>query len=158
VTIIPEEFGGPDAQIGVGHVADILEGSILKRRAAGRDYGVAILAEGLANQMREEELSDYGHFERDEHGHIRLGEIEQGAACKDTISRRLKERGLKTTMVATNLGYELRCADTIPFHAAYTRNLGYAAVKFLNDGGSGAPISVIGGKMQPLPFADLLEE
>jgi ATP-dependent phosphofructokinase / diphosphate-dependent phosphofructokinase len=158
VTIIPEEFGGPDAQIGVRHVADILEGSILKRRAAGRDYGVAILAEGLANQMREEELSDYGHFERDEHGHIRLGEIDLGGVFKETIGRRLKDRGLKTTIVAKNLGYELRCADPIPFDAAYTRDLGYAAVKFLSDGGSGALISVIGGRMQPLPFADLLDE
>lgn len=158
VTIIPEEFGGPEAQIGVGHVADILEGSILKRRAAGRDYGVAILAEGLANQMREEELSDYGHFERDEHGHIRLGEIDLGGVFKETLGRRLKDRGLKTTIVAKNLGYELRCADPIPFDAAYTRDLGYAAVKFLSDGGSGALISVIGGKMQPLPFADLLDE
>lgn len=158
VTIIPEEFGGADAQIGVGHVADILEGSILKRRASGRDYGVAILAEGLANQMREEELSDYGHFERDEHGHIRLGEIDLGGVFKETLGRRLKERGIKTTIVAKNLGYELRCADPIPFDAAYTRDLGYAAVKFLNDGGSGALISVIGGKMQPLPFAELLDE
>jgi ATP-dependent phosphofructokinase / diphosphate-dependent phosphofructokinase len=158
LTIIPEEFGGPDAEIRVKHVADILEGSILKRRAAGRDYGVAILAEGLANHMREEDLSDFGHFERDEHGHIRLGEIDLGGVFKETLGRRLKERGLKTTIVAKNLGYELRCADPIPFDAAYTRDLGYAAVKFLSDGGSGALISVIGGKMQPFPFADLLDE
>ena len=27
-----------------------------------------------------------------------------------------------------DLGYELRCADPIPFDAEYTRDLGYAAV------------------------------
>ncbi len=158
LTIIPEEFGGPDAEIRVKQVADILTGSIIKRQMTGRNYGVAILAEGLAGHLREEDLSDYGHFERDDHGHIRLGEIDLGGVFKETVSRRLKECGLKTTIVAKNLGYELRCADPIPFDAAYTRDLGYAAVKFLSDGGSGALISVIGGQMRPMPFSQLLDE
>lgn len=157
LTIIPEEFGDPDAEITVKHVADILEGAILKRIASGRNYGVAILAEGLAGQIRESELSDYGRFERDSHGHVRLGEIDLGRVFKDTVERRLKERNLKTTIVSKNLGYELRSADPIPFDASYTRDLGYAAVKFFRNGGTGALISVIGGRMQPLPFSELLD-
>ena len=69
----------------------------------------------------------------------------------------LTQRGLKVTIVTKNLGYELRCADPIPFDAAYTRDLGYAAVKFLSEGGTGAMISLVGGKMQPMPFAELLD-
>ena len=34
-------------------------------------------------------------------------------------------------MIDKDLGYELRCADPIPFDAEYTRDLGYGAVKFL---------------------------
>jgi 6-phosphofructokinase 1 len=158
VTVIPEEFGDEEVEISVKDVADILEGSIIKRLTHGRDHGVAILAEGIAGQMREDDLSDYGNFERDEHGHIRLGEIDLGGVFKSTVARRLKERGVKTTIVAKNLGYELRCADPIPFDAAYTRDLGYAAVKYLSQGGSGALISVVGGSMQPMPFKDLLDE
>ena len=157
LTVIPEEFGAPNAEITVKHVADILEGSILKRIASGRNYGVAILAEGLAGQIRESELSDYGRFQRDAHGHVRLGEIDLGRVFKDTVERRLKERNLKTTIVSKNLGYELRSADPIPFDASYTRDLGYAAVKFFSNGGTGALISVIGGRMQPLPFSELLD-
>lgn len=158
VTIIPEEFGSTDTQITVKQVADILEGSILKRLASGKNYGVAILAEGLGAQMSEEDLAAYGNLERDAHGHIRLGEIDLGGVFKETVNKRLKERGLKMTIVSKNLGYELRCADPIPFDAAYTRDLGYAAVKFLRNGGSGALISVVGGSMNPIPFADLLDE
>ncbi len=158
VTIIPEEFGTTDAQITVKQVADILEGSLLKRRASGKNYGVAILAEGLGAQMSEEDLSEYGNLERDAHGHIRLGEIDLGGVFKETVHNRLNDRGLKTTIVSKNLGYELRCADPIPFDAAYTRDLGYAAVKFLRNGGSGALISVVGGSMHPIPFTELLDE
>jgi len=158
LTIIPEEFGTTEAQITVKQVADILEGCILKRRASGKNYGVAILAEGLGAQMSEEELSEYGHLERDAHGHIRLGEIDLGGVFKETVNHRLKERGLKTTIVSKNLGYELRCADPIPFDTAYTRDLGYAAVKFLRNGGSGALISVVGGSMHPIPFTELLDK
>ena len=158
VTIIPEEFGSTDTQITVKQVADILEGSIIKRRASGKNYGVAILAEGLGAQMSEDDLAAYGKLERDAHGHIRLGEIDLGGVFKETVNVRLKERGLKTTIVSKNLGYELRCADPIPFDAAYTRDLGYAAVKFLRNGGSGALISVVGGSMNPIPFSELLDE
>ncbi len=157
LTLIPEEFGGEDAEISGNHVTDILEGAILKRLAAGKNYGVAILAEGLASHMPEDDLSKYGKLEHDEHGHIRLGEIELGSVFKEAVGRRLKDRGCKMTIVSKNLGYELRCADPIPFDAAYTRELGYAAVKFLREGGSGALISVVGGAMHPIPFTDLLD-
>ncbi|MBX3438765.1 MAG: 6-phosphofructokinase [Planctomycetaceae bacterium] len=157
LTLIPEEFGSESAEISVTQVADILESSILKRLASGKNYGVAILAEGLASQMREDDLSKFGKLEHDEHGHIRLGEIELGGVFKDAVSKRLKARGRKMTIVTKNLGYELRCADPIPFDAAYTRDLGYAAVKFLREGGSGALISVVGGALTPIPFKQILD-
>src|SRR5947207_13791018 len=59
-----------------------------------------------------------------------------------------------------DLGYELRCADPIPFDAEYTRDLGYGAVKFLGTELStrcGAIISYEDGSMKPLPFADKLD-
>ena len=61
------------------------------------------------------------------------------------------------TIVSKNLGYELRCADPIPFDCEYTRDLGYAAFKFLLFGGSGALISTVGGKLSPMYFEELLD-
>ena len=62
-------------------------------------------------------------------------------------------------MIDKDLGYELRCADPIPFDAEYTRDLGYGAVKFLRSEASakyGAVISFVGGHLKPMPFANMI--
>src|SRR3984957_321315 len=52
LTIIPEEFRG--RRVTLDEVNDILIGAIIKRRAMGADYGVAVLAEGLLESIGEE--------------------------------------------------------------------------------------------------------
>lgn len=79
---------------------------------------------------------------------------------KDHLLERLKPLGIKTTFIDKDLGYELRCADPIPFDAEYTRNLGYGAVKFLRSeqaGQFGAIISYVEGRMNPLPFEKMID-
>lgn len=165
LTIIPEEF--EDRDISLGEVVDILLGSILKRRKNGSDYGVAVLAEGLLEKIGEKGLSNldsnelgrYGKVERDPHGHLRLGEIEFGRMVKDHLALKLAELGISLTVIDKDLGYELRCADPIPFDAEYTRDLGYGAVKFLQSSECskfGAVISFIGGRLQPIPFGNII--
>jgi len=167
LVVIPEQFHG--RQVTVDEVCDTIIGSIIKRKAEGSPYGVVILAEGLIESMGEQglvkalpegELNRYGKVLRDEHGHLRLGEIEFGRLMKDLLAARLEKLGLKMTFIDKDLGYELRCADPIPFDAEYTRDLGYAAVKFLQSPEAekyGAIISVVDGKMIPLPFEKMLD-
>ena len=97
---------------------------------------------------------------RDPHGHLRLGEIEFGRMIKDHLSQRLEELGLQqVTLVDKDLGYELRCAEPIPFDAEYTRDLGYGAAKFLRSPSAadyGAVISFVGGHLRPIPFEQML--
>src|SRR5262249_27528728 len=134
-------------------------------------FGVAVLAEGLLEAVgergllqamgSEQKLRRYGQVQRDEHNHLRLGEIEFGRLIKDYLTARLAAHGLALplTLVDQDLGFELRCADPIPFDAEYTRDLGYAAVKFLRApeaGRFGAIISVLNGRLQPLPFEQLI--
>ena len=69
----------------------------------------------------------------------------------------MKQFGIKTTIVAKNIGYELRCADPIPFDMEYTRDLGYMAAKFLFDGGNGALISMQDNHFVPMYFKDILD-
>ena len=159
LSIIPEEFR--NRQVTVDEVCDIIIGSIIKRKAEGSQYGLVVLAEGLIEAMGEKgliqampegELSSYGKVLRDDHGHLRLGEIEFGRLMKDLLNARLEKLGLKTGFINKDLGYELRCADPIPFDAEYTRDLGYGAVKFLLSPESekyGAIISFVDGKMNP---------
>jgi 6-phosphofructokinase 1 len=165
LTIIPEEFRGRPVML--DEICDILIGSIIKRRANRSPYGVAVLAEGLLeaigekglSSLNDEQLGRYGRVVRDEHNHLRLGEIEFGRMIKDRMASKLEELGLTVTLIDKDLGYELRCADPIPFDAEYTRDLGYGAVKFLRSEEStqyGAIISLVEGRLQPLPFEKMI--
>jgi ATP-dependent phosphofructokinase / diphosphate-dependent phosphofructokinase len=166
LTVIPEEFRG--RPVTLEGLTDLIVGSILKRRVLGRDYGVAVLAEGLIESIGEkglvaalgDELQHYGRIERDDHNHLRLGELEFGRIIKDFLKKRLKELGIKVDFIDKDLGYELRSADPIPFDAEYTRDLGYGAVRFLSSDAAaeyGAIISFVDGKMVPLKFEDMID-
>ena len=165
LTLIPEEFG--DRPVTLEEVADIVTASVLKRRAEGSRYGVAVLAEGLLEAIGEEglrrslgdKLERYGKLARDEHNHLRLGEIAFARMVKDAVGERLEGMGLAVTITEKDLGYEMRCADPIPFDAEYTRDLGYGAIKFLLTGEAarrGAIINFAGGRLEPLPFESLM--
>jgi 6-phosphofructokinase 1 len=166
LTIIPEEFGGRPPTL--DELCDIILGAIIKRRSQDSHYGVVILAEGLIESIGEKgllaemdtaELGRYGKLQRDPHGHLRLGEIEFGRMIRDRLTARLEEQRLKVSLIDKDLGYELRSADPIPFDAEYTRDLGYGAVKFLRSeaaGKFGAIISFVSGRMQPLPFDQMI--
>ncbi|PIP70778.1 MAG: 6-phosphofructokinase [Nitrospirae bacterium CG22_combo_CG10-13_8_21_14_all_44_11] len=155
VTLIPEEFR--EETLSLKKVADILEGSIIKRLSIGKDYGVAVLAEGIANKFDPEELLRHECVEKDETGRVRLSEIQLGRVMKMLVNKSLEVRGIKVTIVDKNIGYELRAANPIPFDAEYTRNLGYGAVKFLLMGGTGSMIVFYEGKLKSVPFCEMFE-
>jgi 6-phosphofructokinase len=163
LTVIPEEFsairgdyeGG--GRIRLDHVADILLGAIIKRKALDHDDGTAILAEGLVEQMAPADLETFGELERDEHDHVRLAEVNFGDVLKSHLRSRLAEVGLSTGLVSKDIGYELRCADPIPFDMEYTRDLGYCAAQYLLDGGSNAMVTLVNGNFEPMPFSHMLD-
>ncbi|MFN7954039.1 MAG: diphosphate--fructose-6-phosphate 1-phosphotransferase [bacterium] len=155
VTLIGEDFRS--GKIPLREIGDILEGSILKRETMGRPYGVAVVAEGLAERMDPAELEDLKDVERDEHGHIRLAEVDLGRLLQGELKRRLKARGLKRTIVSKDVGYELRCAAPVTYDLEYTRDLGYGAVKLLMSGGTGAMVTIQAGRLVPMYFAELLD-
>jgi 6-phosphofructokinase 1 len=166
LTIIPEEFG--ERKVTLDEICDIVLGSIIKRRSRNMPHGLVILAEGLIELIGEHELEAltgthgrYGWIKRDPHGHLRLGEIDFGRMFSDFISEKLKEVGLKVPMMDKEVGYELRCADPVPFDAEYTRDLGYAAVQFLLSEDAAkyaALISVADGQLWPMAFTKITNE
>lgn len=156
LTIIPEEFGDVK-EISLQHVVDILIGAVLKRKALGREYGVAILAEGLAERLSQYELKKMGKIEYDEHGHIRLAELDLGGILKDEVTAGLKEFGINETIVAKDIGYELRSVAPTSFDIEYTRDLGYSAAVYLLNGNSGDMISVQGGVAVLIPFTSAID-
>jgi 6-phosphofructokinase 1 len=155
LTLIPEEFSGQ--KIRLKAMVGTLVGAIIKRLSYGRRDGVAILAEGLVLSIEPEDLARIEDVERDAHGNVRLAEVNIGEILKSQVQARLTTLGIKTTIVAKNIGYELRCADPIPLDMEYTRDLGYCAAKYLLEGGNAAMISMQGGQFVPIPFAKMLD-
>jgi 6-phosphofructokinase 1 len=155
ITLIPEEFN--DDKLRFQKVADVLEGSIVKRLSHGRDHGVAILAEGISAKFDEADLESCESIERDELGRIRLSEIPLGRIFKDIVMKSLSGRGIKTAVVHKNIGYELRAAAPVPYDIEYTRDLGYGAVRFLLNGGTGAMITLDEGRLRPVSFVEMAD-
>ncbi|PYN01130.1 MAG: 6-phosphofructokinase [Candidatus Rokuibacteriota bacterium] len=152
LTVIGEEFTG--THVTLDRLVDILEGAIIKRRALGRDHGVAILSEGLAEKL---DPSTLGPVENDPFGNVRLSELELGRVLKDRVTASLRTRGLDVTIVAKELGYELRCAPPGAHDIQYSRSLGYWATRFLMDGGSNAMVTIQAGRLVPIPFGLMMD-
>ncbi len=136
LTVIGEEFSRET--IAFSDICDIVETAITKRRAMGHYFGVAILAEGLIEKLESQELQELQDVERDDHGNIRFAEVDLARKVKVEVQGRLTQRGIRVT-------------------AAYCRDLGYSAIRFLLEGGTEAMISVQGGRMVPMPFDQIRE-
>jgi 6-phosphofructokinase 1 len=154
LTLIPEEFHGGTR---LKTIVDILAGAIIKRIAYGRQDGVAILAEGLLELLPREDIAALAGVERDEHDNLRMAEINLGDIVKAEVARRLSGFGVKMTIVAKNIGYEVRCADPIPLDMEYTRDLGFSAARHVLDGGTAALISIQNGRFKPVPFSEIMD-
>ncbi len=155
LTLIPEEFGFRNVKFKA--IVDTLVGAIIKRLAQGQRHGVAVIAEGVVEGIDPADLSQIEEIERDAHGNLRIAEVEIGEILKRAVQERLRQFGITMTVVAKNIGYELRCADPIPYDMEYTRDLGYCAAKYLLSGGSAVMISMQGGQFVPVPFREMLD-
>jgi 6-phosphofructokinase len=155
VTLIPEEF--PERPVRLRTIVDTLVGTIIKRLRGGRSDGVAVLAEGLVEIVDPNDLKGLDSVERDEHGHLRLADVDIGDLLKHEVEKELRAFGVKPTIATKNIGYELRCADPIPYDIDYTRDLGYCAAEFLLNGGNAAMVSIQNGRFVPIPFKDMLD-
>ncbi len=154
LTLIPEEWSG--RQIYLREVVDILATTILLRLAEGKPYGVAVIAEGILENLAPEDLNKLENVERDEHGHVRLAEVNFLDILKKEVDKELKNLGVKIKIVKQMLGYELRCAPPCAFDIEYTRGLGEAAVEYLLDGGNNAIITLQHGVFVPIPYREMI--
>ena len=155
LTVIPEEFR--ERPVKLQRVVDLLIGSVIKRLNHGRADGVAVLSEGLIEILDPRDLGGMEHVERDEYGHLRMNQVDVGDVLRRELTKQLPQLGFSTSLVAKNVGYELRCADPIPYDIEYTRDLGYCAAQYLLDGGTSAMVSIQNGRFTPIPFKQLMD-
>lgn len=161
LTIIPEEY--PQPRISLSGVCDVLEGAILKRRVMGRDFGLAIVAEGIGEKLDPEEIASLtgGQAGHDAYGNLRLGDIPLAAVLRRQMQERFAARDEQIPFSDVTLGYELRCARPIPFDVDYTRTLGYGAVRFLTTPSPegalrpGGMVCLADGRLRIIPFDEM---
>lgn len=156
ITIIPEELPGSE-KVPLSLIVDIIAGSVIKRLAAGRNYGVAVTAEGLIERISIEDLEAADCIEYDDHGHVRYAEINFSDVLKRELLTCLNSLGIKMTINNKEVGYEVRCAPPNAFDIEYTRNLGYGAFDFLRRGGTNALISIQNNQIVPISFDEIMD-
>ena len=155
LTLIPEEWAG--REIRLQEVVDILVTTILLRLLEDKPYGVALMAEGILEYLSHEDLQALDNVERDEHGHIRLAEVNFLDILKKELEKELDKLGIQIRVVKHVLGYELRCAPPSAYDIEYTRTLGEAAVDFLINGGNNAIITIQGNQVVPIPYDVMID-
>ncbi|HYO26001.1 MAG TPA: 6-phosphofructokinase [Lacipirellulaceae bacterium] len=127
------------------------------RERDGKEYGVIVLAEGLAELLPNKYLEGVG---RDDHGHINISAVNLHDIFAELISkeyRRQTDRKRKVT--AIQLGYEARCAKPHAFDVMLGSQLGVGAYRALVEKRlNGVMVSVSGQlQLEYVPFDQLVD-
>jgi ATP-dependent phosphofructokinase / diphosphate-dependent phosphofructokinase len=95
----------------------------------GKEYGVIVLAEGLAEFLSDEVLKD---IPRDDHGHISVAHVDLGKMFARRVAAEFeKQTGKKKKITGLQLGYEARCARPHAFDVLLGSQLGVGAYRAL---------------------------
>jgi 6-phosphofructokinase 1 len=138
-------------------VLDRIVDTMLAREEEGKEYGVIVLAEGLAEMLPAEYLEGVS---RDEHGHIAISQVKLFERASELIERRYEIRtGRKRKVKGLQIGYEVRCAKPTAFDAMLGSQLGVGAYRALAEEGlNGVMVSVAGQlDLHYVPFEELVD-
>jgi 6-phosphofructokinase 1 len=127
------------------------------REREGKEYGVIVIAEGLAELLPERYLEG---IDRDEHGHISVAAVNLHDVFQGLISKEYTaQTGKKRKITALQLGYESRCAKPHAFDVMLGCQLGVGAYRALVEKGlNGVMVSVSGQlQLRYVPFEDLVD-
>lgn len=113
------------------------------REDEGKEYGVIVVAEGLAEYLPMQYL---GGVPRDDHGHISISHVNLGRMLSKLVAEAYtKKTGKKRKVAGLQLGYESRCAKPHAFDVMLGSQLGVGAYRALVEAGlNGVMVSVSG--------------
>jgi 6-phosphofructokinase len=147
LSLLPEEF--ENRKVTVAELCDILEASIYKRLAVGKDYGVGIVGEGICNNLVKEDL------DRLFDGDLVRAYKELGLHLANELNTRL---GRSDHVVTRNLGNEVRGNAPTAQDTILARDLGFAAVRVLLEGATDCMIYTQGNNVVRLQLEDLFDK
>jgi 6-phosphofructokinase 1 len=127
------------------------------REEEGKEFGVIVVAEGLAEFLP---MSYLQGVARDEHGHIAVAQINLARLFSRLASDKYTEQtGRKRRITGLQLGYEARCARPQAFDVMLGSQLGVGAYRALvEEHLDGVMVSVSGQlKLNYVPFSQLID-
>jgi len=127
------------------------------REHEGKEYGVVVIAEGLAEFLPSTYLEG---IDRDEHGHLNISAINLHSIFATLIAKEYHaETGCTRKVNGLQLGYEARCAKPHAFDVMLGSQLGVGAYRALVEKGlNGVMVSVSGQlQLEYVPFEDLVD-
>lgn len=131
--------------------------TLTTREREGKEYGVIVIAEGLAELLPQKYLEGVG---RDEHGHINIAAVNLHDIFADLIKKEYtRQTGKKRKVTALQLGYEARCSKPHAFDVMLGSQLGVGAYRALVEKQlNGVMVSVSGQlQLEYVPFDELVD-
>jgi 6-phosphofructokinase len=123
----------------------------------GKDFGVIVMAEGLAEYLPMQYLEGIG---RDDHGHISISQVNLGRSFAKLVSEEYKKQtGKSRKVTGLQLGYEARCARPHAFDVMLGSQLGVGAYcALVEENLNGVMVSVSGQlELNYVPFEALVD-
>lgn len=138
-------------------VAKIVRMMKYRQEKQGKEYGVVVLAEGLAEFLSDDVLKD---VPRDDHGHISVAHVDLGKMFAKRVAAEFERQcGIKRKVTGLQLGYESRCARPHAFDVMLGSQLGVGAYRALcEEQHNGVMVSVSGQlDLHYVPFDKLVD-
>ncbi len=138
----------------VGRIVSMMR---LREEAEGKQYGVIVMAEGLAEFLPHEHIKG---IPRDEHGHIAISRLNISRLFSELVAREYtKQTGKKRKITGLQLGYECRCARPQAFDVMLGSQLGVGSYRALVEKRlDGVMVSVSGQlELNYVPFEKLVD-
>ena len=129
----------------------------VREEAEGKEFGVIVIAEGLAEFLP---LTHIEGVPRDEHGHIAISKLNLSRLFADMVGKEYtKQTGRKRKITGMQLGYECRCARPQAFDVMLGSQLGVGAYRALVEKLlDGVMVSVSGQlELSFVPFSQLVD-
>ncbi|MBC8001640.1 MAG: 6-phosphofructokinase [Opitutaceae bacterium] len=161
-----EEESSTDAKTGKTKIKPIMNmkaviarivDMMMTREGENKEFGVIILAEGLAEFLPAKDIEG---VQRDEHDHIAISQVNLGQRFAKLVADAYNKRTGRTRKVTgIQLGYESRCAQPQAFDVMLGSQLGVGAFRALvEEGRNGVMVSVSGQlDLRYVPFSDLID-
>ncbi|MDB4623021.1 6-phosphofructokinase, partial [bacterium] len=147
--LVDEEFTNDSGEtmtrqcMDMDRVSERIVKTMLARESEGKQYGVIVVAEGLA------EFLPFSYVEgvsRDDHGHINISEVSLYSILSHAVQKKYTEKtGGERAVKGLQLGYESRCAKPHAFDAMLGSQLGVGAFRALAEENlNGVMVSISG--------------